>query len=446
MSIGIMNVNYHPNRMKGVAGSWFKGTRLFIPIFNVSTWCPGVVLFFLLFSCKSELPKVSSNTSDAIIVDELNPQSTVIADSILQEIDYVYLENTNDAIIGNISELLVTNDYLIILDIYNTSSILIFTRSGKFINKIHRPGKGPGEYLQPTDIAFDYSTGELLLLNEYPSKIIRYNLLGEIMEEIPLPIRFLSFTTLANGDIVLFNDAYIRNTGNPAGHLNDIFSRLLLVDGDKSYIELGGMVNRTYEVNEISSMNYGIMNNKDISFRPLFNDTIFELVGLEEKPILTINFGAHTINESDVSLLDSYDFLSVSARKDFYYLNGPHFQTPEFISSFIYSPAQRKSYFLLYNKGDQSHLVFHMLKNTPYSVCNLVPVTAYNEYFVSVIQIPQLLELKKNLKSKRNIPQEHLKFTPPPELLNLIDENSNPVLAFYKLRPDKINLETVQYE
>src|SRR5690606_10801656 len=364
-------------------------------------------------------------------------------DSLLANVQYVSLEVTEESIIGNIDEILVTNEHIFILDIYQTASIYIFNRAGKFLRKIHRPGKGPGEYTQPADIAIDQTTSVLHLLNEFPQKIIKYNLQGQYKGEIALPIRFRSFSLDNEGDIVLINEPFCRNHGNPAGHPNEIYSTLYIMTSQGERIEAGNEINRVYEENAISHSNFGLMKNQNITYHPLFNDTIFELVGSLATPVLTVDFGNHKINEREVNRLSMNYFLKICAKKNYYYINGQHCQTPMFLSFYVYSSKQKKNYYVIYNKESREGMVFYNSRSSIFNPCNFIPITSWQDQFVSVVSVSKLLEMKYGLDKVSEIPTETLKFSPTHNFLDRIDENSNPVLAFYKLRPEKINMESV---
>lgn len=401
-----------------------------------------------VFYCQDETNNlhILDYGKDVLRVDRLNPGSTVFIDSVLKTVEYVPLELTDESIIGSINEIVVTKDYIIILDIYQTNSIYIFTRAGDFHGKIHRPGKGSGEYTQPVDIAMDPNTNEIVLLNGYPQKIIKYNLKGQFVGETLLPIRFRSLTVDSDGRIILKNEPQSRKYGNPAGHPNNIHSNLLVLTESGDQIELGGNLNITYEENAISNTNMGLMNNNEITFHPLFNDTIFELSSVFYEPMLVLDMGEHKIIENEVMGLSAYHFRRKCAENDYYYITGQHCITPTVISTFVYSGRQNNNYFVFYNRKTKEGMIFFVSKTSPYNPCNIVPKTAWKDQFVSVVSIPDLLELKEQLTNGSNPSESQLIFTPTLEILDRVHESSNPILAFYSLRPEKITMKTVYYE
>src|SRR5690606_17982625 len=197
-----------------------------------------LVCSFLCFvGCRnmsSEIQQKISGSSEVeasmtISSELLNPRSTITMDSILDVVEYIPLETNDSAIIGRIDEIVLTNDLIIILDKTQTESIFLFNRTGEFIAKVNRKGKGPGEYMQPSDITVDEQLQELYLLNEFPSKVIVYDFEGNFIKEFSLPFRFLAFESIGDNEFVFTNEPNNRKYGNPVGKVNNIFSKLFFI-------------------------------------------------------------------------------------------------------------------------------------------------------------------------------------------------------------------------
>ena len=97
--------------------------------------------FAILIGCSS--PK----TDDSLIV-EINPNDaaeTLMLSEIIDSIEYVKLETSEESIMSKVGEIKVGNKYIYCRD-YNLKSIFIFNRKGKFISKLDRLGDGPDQY------------------------------------------------------------------------------------------------------------------------------------------------------------------------------------------------------------------------------------------------------------------------------------------------------------
>lgn len=410
-----------------------------------------IILSLNCLGCKSESKGLPNNYGfdpipEGIIEIEskaIQPNSSIALDSVLETVYYVALETNDSCLIGRIDEMGISNDRIFILDKNQTESIYIFDRQGRFLTSIFRKGKGPGEYMQPADITISEVRNEIYLLNEFPSKIIVYNFKGEYLRELNLPFRFSSFANIGDGGFVFINEPNYRKYGNPPGRMNKIFSNLYFVLGDGTSFEGGGPIQVAYEENFISNGHFGLMKNGDIIYHPLFCDTIFGIRNMESYPILAVNFLEHSIDITDVAGLNRDKFIEVCIEKDYYYIDGRYNHTDKFITFFIRSVKEDLGYYTIYNRQNGDHMVFLKWQSTLFNPCNLIARAAWRDYFVSVIPALRMLDVKIGLESFDDIPDEVLTFTPSEEILQDINEFSNPVLAFYKLRPEKIAMESV---
>src|SRR5690606_10906428 len=329
------------------------------------------------------------------------------------------------------------------MDINQTESIYIFDRLGRYLASISRKGKGPGEYMQPADITICEVRNEIYLLNEFPSKIIVYNFYGEYLREIILPFRFSSFAFIDDGSFVFINEPNCRKYGNPPARINKIFSNLYYISEDGSSFEGGVPIQTAFEENIISNGHFGLMKNHDIIYQPLFNDTIFEIRNSESFPLLVVEFKDLSINIQEVAGLDRDKFLKVCEENGYYYIDGHYNHTREFITFTIRSVMEDAGYITIYNRQNGNHMTFLTWHSTIFNPCNLLARTSWREYFISIITSPDVMTIKHAFENHSDIPDNILVFTPPDKLLQDINENSNPILCFYKLRPEKINMESV---
>ena len=109
----------------------------------------SIAMPFILFSCQTNL---KDETGKAVVVKIAQPTEneiklSLIADSLV----YIPLETQNDLLIGQITKLSVSDNYLYVLDEI-TSNVFCFTHDGKFVRKIGNRGVGPGEYVEINDV------------------------------------------------------------------------------------------------------------------------------------------------------------------------------------------------------------------------------------------------------------------------------------------------------
>ncbi|MDD4646054.1 MAG: 6-bladed beta-propeller [Bacteroidales bacterium] len=80
----------------------------------------------------------------------------------------------------------------------NGDFICAFDLSGKFLFKIQRRGKGPGDYNQISDFLIDPVKNSITVLDSDSRKIIRYDLKGSYQDEIKIEVRLNQFVMVNN--------------------------------------------------------------------------------------------------------------------------------------------------------------------------------------------------------------------------------------------------------
>lgn len=134
-------------------------------------------------SCQ-QVPETNSALNNKRITLDLGDFTKHSVDtSVIHQPVLVNLELTTHSQIMKIQKLVVTAHHIVVLDEPNAQSVFIFDRAGKFLKKIHRPGKGPGEFYFLTDMDVDKSADNLYLLDVGGAKMLTYNLNGEFISE-----------------------------------------------------------------------------------------------------------------------------------------------------------------------------------------------------------------------------------------------------------------------
>lgn len=98
-------------------------------------------------------------------IDLDNPQSVSFYD-IFSRIDLIPLETNEESVLnfstGAPEKMMLSENRFYFLE---KEGVLIFDADGRFINKIHKLGKGPGEYLLLSDCNVNRYTGDVELLS-----------------------------------------------------------------------------------------------------------------------------------------------------------------------------------------------------------------------------------------------------------------------------------------
>jgi hypothetical protein len=164
-------------------------------------WIIIVFLFCQLLSCRN-----NDGNKEVFKPQEINigkwleiPQEIKISD-IASNIDYIQLETSDSCLIGRISKIILAKNLLLILD-SRTSTILQFTLEGRFVRKINKKGRGPGEYNVISDFTYLPVDSSICITDEMESNFIKYSLDGAFILKKKFPM---------NPDkITAFNDSLL---------------------------------------------------------------------------------------------------------------------------------------------------------------------------------------------------------------------------------------------
>ncbi|MDR2037711.1 MAG: 6-bladed beta-propeller [Bacteroidales bacterium] len=144
------------------------------------------MIFFLVFSVlliqsciNQELPEYSLEDIPIII----NIDSAKLAPLKATHIQYIPLETSKECFIGYADKVLIRNNQIYVADFDKAMAIFIFDMNGKFLFKIARQGKGPGEYISFRDFDIQVN-GDIYIFDVFGKKFLVYNSIGEYMREI----------------------------------------------------------------------------------------------------------------------------------------------------------------------------------------------------------------------------------------------------------------------
>lgn len=86
------------------------------------------------------------NLNENDIIKEGKLSNVISIDSIM------FLEYSDESLIGTIDKVLVSDEYIFIIDKKRTNAIYRFDRLGNFLNSYKKIGKGPQEYIKLNDV------------------------------------------------------------------------------------------------------------------------------------------------------------------------------------------------------------------------------------------------------------------------------------------------------
>ena len=124
-------------------------------------------------------------TTDYPLLPFPRQETPVRLDDLFRGVEITPLETTEASLLSYPELLKTCRDTLFVFDRSN-SSLLLFAPDGKFIRRIGRIGRGPGEYLRARDFLIDPDGRTVSLLNPI-GEIITYGFDGDFIRRERLP-------------------------------------------------------------------------------------------------------------------------------------------------------------------------------------------------------------------------------------------------------------------
>ena len=178
------------------------------------------------YASNVELFDVDKQGMITIPVKKIETHKKLRYSEIFDSISFVKLDDALEAVVGEISKLVIDNDRIFILDTRKTKSLKVFDLEGKYLFSVGRVGRGPQEFFEPTD--FSVFNSEIQIYDQYTCKILTYDSQGEFIKEDKMPFSYRSFHHFEN-DTYVFQCMESDNF-----HMDEILDYTLL-ETDSSY-------------------------------------------------------------------------------------------------------------------------------------------------------------------------------------------------------------------
>ncbi len=98
-----------------------------------------------------------------------NASGTIFMSDFVDSVSYIRLENRSDALIWEIVNVYLTDDRVVVVDRKN-EKVMVYDKAGNYISKVHRKGRGPGEYLNMSR-AFIDDQNRVIILDYWENKL-----------------------------------------------------------------------------------------------------------------------------------------------------------------------------------------------------------------------------------------------------------------------------------
>ena len=136
----------------------------------------------LLVSCNSKTKK--QNVNDILVAEAIGEYHLLDMDMFVDTIIYIPLETTDSILLGEIQQLIVENNKIIVTD---GNSCKVFGINGSYLYDIGKRGEGPEEFLLVRSLDF-FSSEDKLLIDVYPNKYLLFDFLQKNISTLKRPV------------------------------------------------------------------------------------------------------------------------------------------------------------------------------------------------------------------------------------------------------------------
>lgn len=167
----------------------------------------AAILILLFLSCNQN-NKNEHSFANAIEVniDNLKSNEIVKFSEIFSNYKVIPLETNKECLIGKISSIRFLKNNIVVLDPLFAKSVYLFEHNGKFIRKIGKLGKGPGEYISPMAISTNEDTKQIAIYDGALNRIQLFNLDGTFLKMVQLKQKIAAKSfEITNDEIFICN-------------------------------------------------------------------------------------------------------------------------------------------------------------------------------------------------------------------------------------------------
>lgn len=381
------------------------------------------IVTLLLGSCNRNADITNSSSDYSMDTIVCASTSDTPLDSIIAKIEYIKLKSTEEHPVGEIDNLLITPEHIIVADRHLAKSIFIFDRQGKIQTVISRHGRGPQEYLSIFDVVLTPDQKRIAVLDNYGKKILYFDLAGNFLFHKDTPFYPIFFKYLDDENMLIVT--YGMGTEDPGlasyPHNNDL---LYCVDTTMQ-IKKSFMPNQfSKEFGASCTPEVKQFNNNQVFASHIYSDTIYQVTPermipkywIDLSPVDGIaNFWKEMTPEKHETILNEIFFNGDFLENDHFAIFRPFGDIP----NILFSKETKKCYYL----GKSSSSVFGIYVG--------FVRFAYKDQFITVVPAFELCGGPKI----RNADQKYQKLEE--EIKTGLTENDDPVLLFYTLKEPK---------
>lgn len=388
-----------------------------------------IISAFALFACRSNSQMDTTINEDLVSVDIKDLKTIEIPSSLanntrsidftqlIDNISFVELETNNDALIGEVYNILFDDDKIFVTDQNSSEGVFIFDKTGKLLAKINSKGEGPEEFSKINDVSLDTTRNQIIILDLQIPRLLTYDYTGKFIESKKLPFFFQEFMVFPNQTLAM---KIISNKGvrNPIEIQNFLYATASL--NDNKILNRGLYLktdDASFPVNWELSFRNGF---NGINYLPNFYDTLYSVSETGLKALFAFTFDKNRFSIRESYKLDQNNLITKLKTSNSISGNYVHLKDYLLFSAIFSNNTEHN---LLYDKAKQTI--------NKISLSNVIPESLFisnqNFYyssntFVTPVSVLNIKNTFESLKYKKLEEFQHK------------SEFDNPILVFYTLK------------
>jgi len=244
-------------------------------------------IVFSLFLCGCTQKQSESNESsgmETILITDFETYNGRFSE-FAEAVEMIPLEFTDESILGGIRKVVLSEDFIFVMERFNSAGIYTFDRSGKFLYRIGSRGQGPEECADVDDFSINEKDRLIYIYDSVRKKVFVFSFDNEFIKTIPMDY---SATNMEYQDGLFYLYREDARYGVP------LYSLVIKdINGD--------LVEKYYPMSDLPKSHDCVFckRENDILFAQDMNDSVFVLSGGKLSPLYYIDYKDRSMAPED---------------------------------------------------------------------------------------------------------------------------------------------------
>lgn len=364
----------------------------------------------LLIGC-SHTPETKPKDIIKINIPLQQEDNLIKLSTLVDSIHYLPLATDDKYLIGNIDKLIVTDDFLYIIDKNISFSIYCFNKKGEFVRKIGNRGASNKEYVSITDV--NIYNEKIYIWDGSSRKLLIYKSNGDYINSISSDYAAEAIAILNDSKVAFYGDY----KHNYKFEHKKKYPNLLTLNLDNKKVDTDLFYEEALSTSGITRLPNNITNNKYL-IMPL-NDTIYEMSPSETKRTYILDYRLEykkaqenyikRLKTEKVTVDDAMEMAGENAQFPIFnvFFEGNNF-------SYLFYQMGYRIYFGFYYPQSQIYLEAsayqkNPIKNEIDSLARFLPYAVHGDFFYCVMEPSEILEHAKLIPASEKRKLDRLK-------------------------------------